>query len=63
MLRTEDTINIDNFSADAIDGMAPVLVRGEPGLVRREENAVLKKPMVDLFALHKDEEAAVVEAY
>jgi hypothetical protein len=63
MLRTEDTINIDNFSADAIDGMVPVLKRGELGLVKREEDVVLKKPMIDLFALHKDEESVAVEAY
>lgn len=63
MLRTEDTINIDNFSVDAIDGMVPVLNRGALGLVKREDEVVLKKPMIDLFALHKNEESTEVEAY
>jgi secreted Zn-dependent insulinase-like peptidase len=34
MLRTEDILHIDNFSADAIDGFVPNLKRGALGLVK-----------------------------
>lgn len=33
MLRSEDTMNIENFSFDTIDGLAPNLKRGSLGLV------------------------------
>ena len=34
MLRTEDSINIDNFSNDAINGYTPLISRGNLGLVK-----------------------------
>ena len=34
MLRTEDIIHIDNFSADTIDGFTPNVQRGSLGLVK-----------------------------
>ncbi|KAK2811574.1 hypothetical protein FQN49_008443 [Arthroderma sp. PD_2] len=34
IIRSEDTMNIDNFSVDVIDGMVPNLQRGSLGLVR-----------------------------
>jgi hypothetical protein len=39
MLRAEDSLNIDNFSLDSIDGMAPRLEQGKLGLIsaRRAE--------------------------
>jgi flavine halogenase len=33
MIRSEDTMNIDNFSFDTIEGLAPNLKRGDLGLV------------------------------
>lgn len=33
MVRSEDTMNIDNFSFDTIDGLAPNMKRGSLGLV------------------------------
>ena len=38
MLRTEDILHIENFSADTIDGFAPHLERGRLGLVRPGES-------------------------
>jgi hypothetical protein len=37
IIRTEDTLNIDHFSEDAIDGFMPRLKRGELGLARVEQ--------------------------
>jgi flavine halogenase len=34
MIRAEDSMNIDNFSVDVINGMAPNLERGNLGLVK-----------------------------
>lgn len=34
VVRAEDSMNIDNFAINAINGMAPNLVRGELGLVK-----------------------------
>ncbi len=34
MMRTEDFMNIDNFSQDVVDGLAPRLIRGRLGLAK-----------------------------
>lgn len=34
ILRTEDFMNIDNFSQDAVDGFVPRLIRGNLGLAK-----------------------------
>ena len=34
ILRTEDMMNIESFSQDAIDGFAPRLIRGQLGLAK-----------------------------
>lgn len=34
IIRSEDTMNIDNFTVDVIDGMVPNLKRGSLGLLR-----------------------------
>ena len=48
MMRIEDSMNIDSFSADAIDGMAPNLKRGSLGLVKGT-GAHAARSDVDLF--------------
>ncbi len=45
MVRSEDTVNIDTFTSDIIDGRAVNMVRGSLGLISAEEaakNAVKK---------------------
>lgn len=39
LMRTEDTIKIDSFWTDAIDGLVPCLQRGRLGLVSAPGNA------------------------
>lgn len=39
MVRSEDTVNIDTFTSDTIDGRALNMVRGSLGLVSAEEAA------------------------
>lgn len=34
MIRAEDSMNIDNFSVDVVNGMAPNLVKGRLGLIK-----------------------------
>src|SRR5271169_1620392 len=48
MLRTEDILHIDNFSADAIDGFAPKLKRGSLGLVKAMPIAAVKDTRVPI---------------
>ncbi|GAB1312721.1 Tryptophan 2-halogenase [Madurella fahalii] len=43
IIRTEDTLNIDHFTEDAIDGYAPRLRRGELGLARVEQRDGIPK--------------------
>ncbi len=50
MIRSEDTINIDNFNTDTIDGMVPNLKRGALGLATPPP-AQAKRPEVDVLAL------------
>jgi hypothetical protein len=45
MLRKEDILHIDNFSADAIDGFVPRLERGSLGLVKAMPIAAVKDTM------------------
>ncbi|KAI4241067.1 MAG: hypothetical protein LQ352_007508 [Teloschistes flavicans] len=42
MLRTEDSMNIDNFATDAIDGLAPRMKQGELTLVHVGERSAPK---------------------
>lgn len=37
MVRSEDTVNIDTFTSDIIDGRALNMVRGSLGLISEEE--------------------------
>ncbi|KAL4781316.1 FAD/NAD(P)-binding domain-containing protein [Aspergillus varians] len=54
MLRTEDTLNLDNFSRDVIDGMVPRLKQGSLTLVKVEESDASQEPeFTDLFDLVK----------
>lgn len=59
MMRIEDTMNLNGFERDTIDGYAPNLKRGSLGLVRRDaDEAVLEKlaaPVVDLLVQVKEE--------
>lgn len=55
MLRSEDTLNIDNFGTDVIDGLSPRLVTGELGLVQPSA-APIAQP--DVLALMSGEEKA-----
>ena len=43
MLRTEDTMSIDNFSNDNINGYSPVLKRGELTLVKMDKARLVPK--------------------
>ncbi len=58
MLRTEDILHINNFSADAIDGFAPNVKRGSLGFVK----AV---PVAEVNGHAKEEQqtAAPIKAY
>ncbi|MCJ1246514.1 hypothetical protein MMC30_003722 [Trapelia coarctata] len=51
MVRSEDTMNLNNFSVDSIDGMAPNMKRGDLGLVKATAIAPTKLPEVDVMAL------------
>lgn len=56
MLRTEDVINIDSFSGDAIDGFAPRIKHGELGLRKPEiASSGPAAPKMDLFAKAKED--------
>ncbi|KAL8852078.1 MAG: hypothetical protein Q9221_003008 [Calogaya cf. arnoldii] len=57
MLRSEDTINIENLAADVIDGKRINLERGSLGLVAPSAN-VEKKEVDDVLALFMGEEKA-----
>ncbi|KAG8527858.1 uncharacterized protein KY384_006774 [Bacidia gigantensis] len=39
MVRSEDTMNIDSFNADVVDGMRPVVIRGQLGLEKADKMA------------------------
>ena len=49
MLRHEDTMNIDNFGSDSIDGYAPIVKRGSLGLIPAASTHVPKQPKLDLM--------------
>jgi flavine halogenase len=53
MLRSEDTLNMDNFGTDVIDNLSPNLVTGSLGLVPPKDNR-LAQP--DVLALMSGEE-------
>lgn len=40
MMRTEDTINMESFGTDAIDGYVPNVVRGALGLKKETRNSM-----------------------
>ena len=51
MLRMEDTISLDHFGSDVIDGLAPNLKTGNLGLVAkatRDTLSTLEAPVLDL---------------
>ena len=57
MLRFEDSLNLDHYSADAIDGLAPNLKHGSLGLVPEGKKASpLEAPTLDLLERVKDKE-------
>lgn len=56
MMKTEDTMNIDNFSTDTILGLGPVLKRGSLGLAVSDGNKGEKKEVLDVFAAVKRED-------
>ena len=52
MLRMEDTMNLNHFGSDAIDGLAPNLKTGSLGLVAKATKDTLSKledPVYDLL--------------
>lgn len=54
MLRSEDTLNLNNFSKDVIDGLMPNLKHGSLGLTRLSTTDGAKEPeSADLFDLIK----------
>jgi len=48
MVRSEDTMNIENFSVDSFDGLAPNMTRGDLGLVRATAIPATKLPEVNV---------------
>jgi hypothetical protein len=59
MIRTEDTLNIDHFAEDAIDGYAPRLKRGELGLAKVEQQSAIPKYTESLLDVLKGAEGEV----
>lgn len=51
MVRSEDTLNLENFSVDSFDGLAPNMIRGDLGLVKATAIPATKPPKVDVTAL------------
>ncbi|KAF2420220.1 FAD/NAD(P)-binding domain-containing protein [Tothia fuscella] len=63
MLRSEDTMNIDNFAVDVVDGLQPNMVRGALGLVTPVESAPSpKQAEKDVLALMTGEEQRTEKA-
>lgn len=66
MLRSEDTINIDNFGSDVIDGLTVNLKVGQLGLVAPTKKASTRPDVLALMSgeeqLEKKEEAPVAVA-
>ncbi|KAL8680685.1 MAG: hypothetical protein Q9224_006922, partial [Gallowayella concinna] len=58
MLRSEDTMDIENLAADVIDGRRINLERGALGLVKPSAGSDMKKESVDILALMMGEEKA-----
>ncbi|KAB8295897.1 hypothetical protein EYC80_008718 [Monilinia laxa] len=56
MMKTEDTMSIDNFSTDTILGLAPVLKKGSLGLRVSDGKGAEKKEVLDVFAAVKRED-------
>ena len=68
MLRTEDTLNLDNFRKDVIDGLMPSIEQGSLGLVKPSVADGDQEPqMTDLFDLvkpgDKNKMPAQIEAF
>ena len=57
ILRSEDTMNLENFAADVIDGRSINLERGKLGLVK-PSGVESKREQVDVMALLVGEEKA-----
>ena len=53
MLRREDTLNIDNFSNDPINGWLPIVQRGSLGLQKVVPKSVPKGPAVEEVAMEQ----------
>ena len=50
MLRREDTLSIDSFSSDAINGYLPLVKRGSLGLLKVAPKSAPKGPAMDDLA-------------
>lgn len=64
MLRFEDTLNLDHYGGDAIDGLVPNLKHGKLGLLPERGNKLskLELPTLDLLDQVKDKEPEPVMA-
>ena len=64
MLRFEDTLNLNHFGSDAIDGLAPNLKRGSLSLVPQGKNILskLEVPVLDLLDQVKEHKPLSAEA-
>lgn len=65
MLRVDDSININHFGSDAINGLAPNLRRGDLGLVAKATENTLSKleiPVIDLLVQVEETEPISVAA-
>lgn len=58
MLRFEDTLNLNHFGSDAIDGLTPNLKRGSLSLIPQGKNPLskLEVPILDLLDQVKEHE-------
>jgi hypothetical protein len=68
MLRAEDLHNLDNFTLDVIDGLAPNMQRGKLGLVRPTARKATKADLYNMsflepenvhFSLEEEEKAPI----
>ncbi len=54
MLRTDDMMNIDNFSQDAVDGFVPRIIRGQLGLAKASSGSAGRAYAEGLFDAIRD---------
>ena len=64
MLRFEETLNLNHYGADAIDGLVPNLKPGKLGLVPegRDKLSKLEVPTLDLLDQVKEKEPEPIMA-